>query len=236
MRLVKILFLVLLSMSMALQADAGDRNERTKWWTRDRFGMFIHFGVYSLAARHEKVILKEKMTQDEYAKYFEMFNPDLLDARAWAKRAKATGMKYAVLTAKHHDGFCLFDSKYTDYKSTKTPFGRDIVREFADACHEAGVRCGFYYSLLDWHHPDYTMDYWYPGCKGKTVAELAELNKVGEGGFFGIGVDSDLTDCNMQILYMGQGGLGIGDRDYYVDPANAESRTVNNLRRGLNLQ
>lgn len=158
MHLVKILFLVLLSMSMALQADAGDRNERTKWWTRDRFGMFIHFGVYSLAARHEKVILKEKMTQDEYAKYFEMFNPDLLDARAWAKRAKATGMKYAVLTAKHHDGFCLFDSKHTDYKVTNTPFGRDIVREFVDAFRAEGLKVGLYYSVIDWHHPDFTID------------------------------------------------------------------------------
>lgn len=169
---VKTLFFVLLSMSMVMRADAGDRNERTKWWTQDRFGMFLHFGLYSLAARHEKVILKEKMTQEEYAKYFEMFNPDLFDARAWAKRAKATGMKYAVLTAKHHDGFCLFGSKQTDYKVTNTPFGRDIVREFVDAFRAEGLKVGLYYSVIDWHHPDFTIDKCSPRWDPATADEI----------------------------------------------------------------
>ena len=133
------------------------------WWTHDRFGMFIHFGLYSLAARHEWVKSVEAIPDEVYdAKYFRNFNPKRLDAKAWARAAKAAGMKYAVLTTKHHEGFCLWDSKVTDYKSTNTPFGRDIVREFADACHEAGIRCGFYYSLLDWHHPDYTIDQTHP--------------------------------------------------------------------------
>ena len=112
---------------------AGDRNERTKWWSHDRFGLFVHFGLYAQAARHEKVLLREKQTDEEYRRYFELFDPDLLDAREWARCAKAAGMRYAVLTAKHHDGFCLWDSKFTDFKVTNTPFGRDIVREFADA-------------------------------------------------------------------------------------------------------
>ena len=159
------------------QETAEETAARMKWWQHDRFGMFIHFGLYALPARHEWVKRREKLDDSHYDRYFERFNPDLFDAKDWARRAKAAGMRYAVLTTKHHEGFCLFDSKYTDYKSTKTPFGRDIVKEFADACHEAGIRCGFYYSLLDWHHPDYTKDYWYPGCKGKTVAEFAELNK-----------------------------------------------------------
>ena len=135
------------------------RAERLAWWQHDRFGMFIHLGLYSLAGRHEWVKSLEAIPDSEYdRKYFANFNPGKLDAKKWAKSAKAAGMKYAVLTAKHHEGFCLWDSKVTDYKATKTPFGRDIVREFVDAFRAEGVRVGFYYSLVDWHHPDYTVD------------------------------------------------------------------------------
>ena len=140
------------------ETDAA-REARMAWWTHDRFGMFIHFGLYSLAARHEWVKSVEPIADDVYdAKYFRNFNPKRLDAKAWARAAKAAGMKYAVLTTKHHEGFCLWDSKVTDYKSTNTPFGRDIVREFVDAFRAEGLKVGFYYSLLDWHHPDYTVD------------------------------------------------------------------------------
>ena len=155
----------------------AEQAERLKWFVEARFGMFIHFGAYSLASRHEWVKNYENISDADYQKYVDNFDPDLFDAKEWVAAAKDAGMKYIVLTTKHHEGFCLFDSKYTDYKSTKTPFGRDIVKEFTDACHEAGIKCGFYYSLLDWHHRDYTLDYWYPGCKGKTKEELAVLNK-----------------------------------------------------------
>src|ERR1700730_8474510 len=90
--------------------------KRLEWWTTDRFGMFIHWGLYSLAARHEWVKHNEKMTNEQYQKYFDLFNPYLFDPRKWAKQAKDAGMEYAVLTTKHHEGFCLFDSKFTDYK------------------------------------------------------------------------------------------------------------------------
>ena len=172
----KILFAVMCA-GTAFAETPDETAARIKWFTDARFGMFIHFGAYSLAARHEWVKNYENVSDDEYARYVENFDPDMFDAKEWVQAAKDAGMKYIVLTTKHHDGFCLFDSKLTDYKVTNTPFGRDIVKEFADACHEAGIRCGFYYSLLDWHHPDYTKDYWYPGCKGKSKEELAELNK-----------------------------------------------------------
>ena len=120
----------------------AERTARLKWFTDARFGMFIHFGAYSLAARHEWVKNYENISDADYQKYVDNFDPDLFDAREWVKAAKDAGMKYIVLTTKHHDGFCLFDSKHTDYKSTKTPFGRDIVKEFTDACHEAGIKCG----------------------------------------------------------------------------------------------
>ena len=134
----------------------------TAWFTHDRFGMFIHFGLYAMPARHEWVKTFEKIPEAKYDKYFERFDPDLFDAREWARQAKAAGMKYAVLTTKHHEGFCLFDSKHTDYKITNTPFGRDLVREYVDAFRAEGLKVGFYYSLLDWHHPEFPIDILHP--------------------------------------------------------------------------
>lgn len=146
----------------------------TEWFRRDRFGMFIHFGLYSLPARHEWVKSREQMTDDHYRRYFDHFNPDLFDAKDWARRAKEAGMKYAVLTTRHHEGFCLFETKYTDYKITNTPFGRDLVREYVDAFRAEGLKVGFYYSLLDWHHPEYTIDALHPM---KFRPDAPELNK-----------------------------------------------------------
>lgn len=134
----------------------------TAWFTNDRFGMFIHFGLYSLPARHEWIKTIEEIDDSDYDRYFENFNPDLFDADEWAKEAKAAGMKYAVLTAKHHEGFCLFDSQYTDYKITNTPFGRDLIKEYTEAFRRAGLKVGIYYSLIDWHHPEYPIDTIHP--------------------------------------------------------------------------
>ena len=134
----------------------------TEWFEHDRFGMFIHWGLYSMPARHEWIKTHEQISEEKYDKYFKYFNPDMYDAREWARRAKAAGMKYAVLTTKHHEGFCLFDSKYTDYKSTNTPAGRDLVREYVEAFRAEGLRVGFYYSLIDWHHPDFPVDVIHP--------------------------------------------------------------------------
>lgn len=134
----------------------------TDWFVRDRFGMFIHFGLYAMPARHEWVKSREFISEEKYDVYFRNFNPDLFDAKEWARTAKAAGMKYCVLTTKHHEGFCLFDTKYTDYKITNTPFGRDLVREYVEAFRAEGLKVGFYYSLLDWHHPDYVIDARHP--------------------------------------------------------------------------
>jgi alpha-L-fucosidase len=135
---------------------------RMKWWTESRFGMFIHWGLYALPARHEWVKQREGMTDKEYQKYFDHFDPDLFDASEWARTAKKAGMKYVVVTAKHHDGFCLWDSKYTDYKVTRTPCGKDLLQPLVRAFRAEGLRVGFYYSLLDWHHPDYSIDKFHP--------------------------------------------------------------------------
>lgn len=146
----------------------------TDWFVNDRFGMFIHFGLYALPARHEWIQCRECIQPEDYKKYFDRFDPDLFDAKEWAKKAKAAGMKYAVLTTKHHEGFCLFDSKYTDYKITNTPFGRDLVKEFVEAFRAEGLKIGFYYSLLDWHHPEFTIDRLHPM---RIRPEAMELNK-----------------------------------------------------------
>ena len=103
--------------------------KRVEWYQHGRFGMFIHWGLYSMPARHEWVKTREMIPEEKYDKYFKYFNPDLFDAREWARQAKAAGMKYAVLTTKHHEGFCMFDSKYTDYKCTNTPAGRVYIKD-----------------------------------------------------------------------------------------------------------
>lgn len=120
-----------------------------------RFGMFIHWGLYAIPALGEWVMSERRMTVEEYEKYFRAFDPVDYDPRAWARLAREAGMKYMVLTAKHHDGFCLFDSALTDYKATNTKAGRDLVREFIDACREEGLKVGLYFSVIDWHHPDF---------------------------------------------------------------------------------
>jgi len=152
------------------------KKERMAWWTNDRFGMFIHWGLYALPARHEWVKNQERITDENYQKYFDNFNPDMYNPREWAKMAKAAGMKYAVITTKHHEGFCLFDSKFTDYKATKTQYGKDLLKEWVDAFRAEGLKIGFYYSLIDWHHPDFTVDRVHPQ-RTDDKAKLAELNK-----------------------------------------------------------
>lgn len=164
---------------------AGD----TAWLVHDRFGMFIHFGLYSLPARHEWIKSMERIPEAKYDQYFKHFNPDIIDCKEWARKAKEAGMKYAVLTTKHHEGFCLFDSKFTDYKVTNTPYGKDIVKEYVEAFRAEGIKIGFYYSLIDWHHPDFTIDTIHPRRddgeemdKGRDIKKYAEYmrNQVTE--------------------------------------------------------
>lgn len=152
--------------------------EKKRWFVDDRFGMFIHWGIYALAARHEWVKSREEIDDAGYQRYFDNFDPDLYEPRAWARRAREAGMKYVVLTAKHHDGFCLWDSKATDYKASRTPYGKDLIEPFVEAFRAEGLKIGFYYSLLDWHHPDFAIDMYHPL---RNRANAAELNKGRDG-------------------------------------------------------
>jgi len=132
------------------------------WFTHDRLGLFVHWGLYSLGARHEWLMSRERIKQTDYERYARYFEADLYDPVEWAAQAKHAGMKYVVLTTKHHDGFCLWDSKLTDYTSVNSACGKDLVKAFVEAVREAGLKVGFYHSLLDWHHPDFPVDGYHP--------------------------------------------------------------------------
>jgi alpha-L-fucosidase len=132
-----------------------ERAERTRWFSEARFGMFIHWGIYSIPARGEWVRSSEEMSQEDYLRYFNEFTAREYDPKEWARLAKRAGMKYAVLTAKHHDGFCLWDTKLTDFKAANTPAGRDLVREYLEAFRAEGIKVGLYFSIIDWRHPDF---------------------------------------------------------------------------------
>jgi alpha-L-fucosidase len=145
---------VLLSKPEYEEWTAGTRDARMSWWREARFGMFVHFGLYSALGRHEWAMTQENIPIAEYEKLADQFNPKPGAPREWAALAKEAGMKYIVLTSRHHEGFSLWDSKANPYNSVNFGPKRDIVREFVDAAHEYGLKFGFYSSLMDWHHPD----------------------------------------------------------------------------------
>ncbi|MFN0131605.1 MAG: alpha-L-fucosidase [Phycisphaerales bacterium] len=134
-----------------------------EWWRDARFGMFIHWGLYSIPAGvygdrtdyGEWIRTTAQIPLAEYDKYVAQFNPVKFDADAWVRTAKDAGIGYIVITSKHHDGFCLFDSAHTDFDVTATPFKRDILKELAAACAKHGIKMCWYHSIMDWHHPDY---------------------------------------------------------------------------------
>jgi alpha-L-fucosidase len=134
----------------------------TTWFTNARFGAFIHFGLYTLGARHEWFMTTEQVTPENYRKYFEHFDPDLFDANQWAQEIKATGAEYVVFTTKHHEGFAFWDTKQSDYKITNTPFGRDLLAELLPAFRKVGLKIGLYHSLIDWYHPEFPIDGLHP--------------------------------------------------------------------------
>jgi len=141
--------------SMPNATPPPGHERRIRWWREAKFGMFVHWGVYSLLARDAWAMGDEDIPVSEYERHARQFQPQPNAARAWARLARESGMKYMVLTTKHHEGFCLFDSKLTDYCAPRQGPGRDLVQEYVDAARAEGLRVGFYYSLMDWHHPDW---------------------------------------------------------------------------------
>jgi alpha-L-fucosidase len=144
-------------------AALSEHDSRMGWWREARFGLFIHWGLYAIPAGEwngetnhaEWIRTTARIPLKVYDRFVGQFSPLKFDAEGWVRMAQEAGMKYIVITSKHHDGFCLFDSRYTDFDVMSTPFGRDILKELSEACHRAGIRMCWYHSIMDWHHPDY---------------------------------------------------------------------------------
>ncbi|UJH90704.1 alpha-L-fucosidase [Antarcticibacterium sp. 1MA-6-2] len=176
----KNLFLLLV-MILSIQAGTAQGNyvphkenlEARQWFEEAKFGMFIHWGVYSNLGDGEWVMNNQNIAIENYEKLPKFFNPTKFDAEEWVKVAKDAGMKYITITSRHHDGFSMFDTRASDYNIVNnTPFGRDILKELAEACRKEDIKLFFYYSLLDWRHPDY-----YP--QGKTGKEIRDRSTKG---------------------------------------------------------
>ena len=142
------------SLASAQTSTDEDRARRMKWWHEAKFGMFIHWGLYSVLGRHEWAMEHEGIPVAEFEQLAQRFKPKPAPARDWARLAKHAGMKYMVMTTKHHEGFCHFETKTTSYCAPKQAAGRDLVKEYVEAARAEGLHFGFYYSLMDWHHPD----------------------------------------------------------------------------------
>jgi alpha-L-fucosidase len=146
-----------------LHETTAERDARMQWWRDARFGLFIHWGLYAIPAGEwngktdyaEWIRDQAQIPIETYDQFVKQFNPTKFNADEWVKMAKNAGMKYIVITSKHHDGFCLFDSKYTDYDVMSTPFHRDILKELSEACRANGIQMCWYHSIMDWHEPDY---------------------------------------------------------------------------------
>ena len=137
-------------------------DERAQVFRQRRFGIFLHWGLYSLAARHEWMRHDERTSDAEYQRYFDHFDPDLYDPAEWASAIEAAGARYAVVTTKHHEGFCLWDSRLTDYAAPHTPYGRDLIAPLVRELRARDLGVGFYHSLIDWHHPHFPIDGLHP--------------------------------------------------------------------------
>ncbi len=156
--------LALLALAAVSPAQTGDvEDDRLDWWREARFGLFIHWGLYSIPAGQwngetdhaEWIRTTARIPLEDYERFVQQFDPVGFDADLWARMAEEAGMRYVVITTKHHDGFCLFDSKQSDFDVMATPFHRDVMKELSQACERRGLRMCWYHSIMDWHHPDY---------------------------------------------------------------------------------
>jgi len=170
--------------------------ESRRWFQEARFGLFIHWGVYSVLGDGEWVMNNRRIAVAEYEKVPALFNPQAYDPAEWVALVKAAGMRYITITSKHHDGFAMWDSKVSDYNVAKrTPYGRDVLKMLADECHKQGIKLFFYHSHLDWHHPDY-----FP--RGRTGRDAGRP----EGGQWNRYLD--YMDAQLEELLTGYGPIG----------------------------
>jgi len=191
--------------------------EKLKVWQNAKFGLFIHWGIYSIQGRGEWALFNEQQNVDEYAKLKDQFTAEKFNADEWVRIAREAGCRYMVMTAKHHDGFALFDSKADTFNSMHTPAKRDFIKEYTDACHRAGMLTGIYYSPLDWRFPGFFFPNIYRSSaeemKRHTYIQVRELmsnyGKIDVLWYDGGGND-----------WLGLGGLEFGKNGWYTRPKN----------------
>jgi alpha-L-fucosidase len=212
-----------LALTPALRADEGYQptpaNLASRAWFRDaRFGLFIHWGVYSTLADGEWVMNQKHIKVSEYEKLPAFFNPQAYDPAEWVAMAKAAGMRYITITSKHHDGFAMFDSKVSDYNIVaRTPYKRDVLKLLADECHKQGIKLFFYHSQLDWHHPDY-----FP--RGRVGLETGRPDSGDWNRYL------DTMDAQLKELLTGYGEIGGIWFDGMWDKPNADWRLAKTYR------
>ncbi|BCP52370.1 alpha-L-fucosidase [Kaistia sp. 32K] len=172
-------------MSTAAALDADPK----AWFVHDRFGVFLHWGIYSHSGKEASWGLQRGLnTYADYDRYQSVFEGDLYDPYEWARLLRQAGIRYAILATKHHDGFSLWDTAYSDYKITNSPAGRDVIAPYVDALRKEGIKVGLYYSLIDWHHEQFPIDSVHPLCRTREdpktpmaprpLAEIEEMNKT----------------------------------------------------------
>lgn len=174
----KVLFVLFLLITFTGPAcrKKGTVGERLEWWKDARFGMFIHWGPVSLRGTEISWSRGREIPVEEYDQLYRQFNPVSFNATEWVKLAGEAGMKYIVFTSKHHDGFCMWDTKYSSFNIMNSPFKRDVMKELSDACRKEGMALGFYHSTCDWHHPDFPRT----GPGGSIKRETSDIDRYTE--------------------------------------------------------
>lgn len=215
-----------------MEHDMRHHHNNMKRFQHDRLGMFIHWGIYSMVAKNEWCMMREKMSIKEYQVLIDNFYPDMFDPAEWAAIARKAGMKYMVFTAKHHDGFCMWDTAYTDYKITNTAFKRDILKEVIEAFRKEGIKIGLYYSISDWTHPDFliTKGSNHPAYELHPKEEAEKLNEGREMPRYCQYMRNQLTELLTQFgeiteLWFDVSGI--------IDPVLCESQKTLELIRSL---
>jgi alpha-L-fucosidase len=184
------------SASAADYAPTPENLKARQWFQEARFGLFVHWGVYSVLGDGEWVMNNRRIRVAEYEKIPALFNPQAYDPAEWVALVKAAGMRYITITSKHHDGFAMWDSKVSDYNVVKrTPYGKDVLKMLADECHKQGVKLFFYHSHLDWHHPDY-----FP--RGRTGRDTGRPESGNWTSYL------DYMDAQLEELLTGYGPIG----------------------------
>jgi len=171
------LTVLLIILQMNLTAQTGISKKTLEEWKDKRFGMFVHWGPVSMKGYELSWSRGEQLSIDEYENLYKEFNPVGFNAEEWVNIAKAAGMKYIILTAKHHDGYCLWNTRQTDYNIMNSPFKRDIVKELAEACKKQGIHFGLYYSVCDWHQPDFPLRGYLPDNSTPAIEKMATREK-----------------------------------------------------------